>query len=204
MERIDLSFVDLNTLNRLDNTCKICRENRKFGVCADVYEYHGQALKIFKSGKTFSSLIDNIKLLAEEKDLENYNVVLPKNIVIRDGIACGYTTNIVNGYNLMQLASTDKKIKIASQDFVLAYDQALEDIAKINKKEIVMKDSGSGNIMYDLEEKRFKFIDIDSWYITVEERAPKVEFSLVQFKQIIEALELKEKYKRKEGKTLWR
>lgn len=204
MERIDLSFVDLNALKRLDNTCKICKENRKFGVCADIYEYNGQALKIFKSEKTAQLSIDNIESLVEEKELENYNVVLPKNIVVRNGKECGYLCNIVNGYNLMQLACTDKKIKISSQDFLNAYDQALKDITNINKLEIVMKDSGSGNIMYDLVEKRFKFIDIDSWYVTTEERDPKVKFNLVQFKQIIEALELKDKFEKKEGIKIWK
>lgn len=202
MKRIDLTSVDLDSLRRLDNKAKICKENRKFGACADVYEYQGQALKIFKSEKTAQLLMSNIELIAKEKDLETYNVVLPKNIIVRNGIECGYLCNIVNGYNFMQLASMDKKIKITSKDFSKAYNQALEDIENINKKEIIMKDSGSGNIMYDLEEKRFKFIDVDSWYVTTEERDPKVKFNLVQFRQIIEALELKDQFIKKELKKV--
>lgn len=197
MEKIDFTFLDLEQLKRLD-VCSI--SHKKYGVNAKIYAYQENAIKIINEGnQDKNKILEKAKLFAQTEELKRSNVVLPEKIVVIDGIERGYTTRIVKGYNLFQLMTMDKIPNITYSDFIKAYENALQDIDTITQQSIVMQDSGFGNIMYDLDEKKFKFVDIDDWYFTNEgqDDFEKLQFNIVQFQKKIEMSELTEEKFRK-------
>ncbi len=190
MQKINLSHVCFDHLQCLNNDNNL---NKTFGSSARVFAYQNKAIKIFNKElkqEEKKAMLEKAKQFENDEFLMKHHAVVPEKIVVIDGMECGYTTEIVQGWNLFQLMAKEKISNVSYESFMQAYLNALEDIRQITEQGILMMDSGYSNIMYDYVNNQFQFIDLLDWEkVPQKERNEKgflLNFNQVKFKKKFE------------------
>lgn len=118
--------------------------------------------------------------------LRENNVVVPEKKVYIAGKLEGYATEIVDGYNMWELGFYASTTTICFTDLLEAYHNAFGSIQNISSIGIKMKDCNEKNIMYDIKNNTFKFIDIDGWKYQEEDYEKLLEENITNFKNKVQ------------------
>lgn len=83
--------------------------------------------------------------------------------MVKRGKLVGYSMQLVKGFTIAEIQTLDSIPEISFSAFYEAYTQAFKNLNFIAREEVLVYDMHEKNIMYDIKDNCFKFIDIDEW-----------------------------------------
>lgn len=148
MNNIKISDINFDSLEKINNA----------GTKSTIYKYENKCLKILDGLYPTEKLILHYKFL----DLEGINidgVLMPEELIIDNGILCGYTMNYFNNTKSLNSYFLDCKY-INSNDVFKITRKVCKILKSIHDKEIIYQDLSFDNILINNEGK-IMFCDID-------------------------------------------
>lgn len=150
MDIVKYSDINFNNLSKLDNQ----------GSNSIVYKDGNQCIKIFNGYYLEEKKIIR-RMFEEIEGIKLSNVIMPNNLIIKDGILEGYIMDCVNNsISIYDLFSNSRYMDVKKLFTILK--KACVALKQIHEKDLICHDLSFDNILVDAKENIF-FIDVDSF-----------------------------------------
>lgn len=116
-----------------------------------------------ENGPSIKEIIEEIIAISKDRVLQANNAIVLTHTFHVEDKPVGYFAKLIRGGTLLEIKEGQFIPEVSFDEFKEKCELLYQNVINISKEKMIMGDLSDKNIIYDIEDNTFKFIDLDIW-----------------------------------------